>query len=99
MFFTRKILVFVFVGWQAILLFNCGASEEFESFYRLHPEERERQFVAFPLDKQIDFHLMAMSREPPDYSFSPMIARSGDVIVPRLLKRLRTEQADYRKAD
>jgi hypothetical protein len=42
---------------------------------------------------------MAMNREPPDYSFSPIIANGGDVIVPHVLRRLRAEQADYRKAD
>lgn len=94
-----KSSMFMLAMLLVLFLFGCSVPKEFFEFYELPEEERSRVFREFPIDKQIDYPLYAMLREPPDFTFSEEIAREGDVIVPAVLRRLRDEKADYRKVD
>jgi hypothetical protein len=78
---------------------QCGTSREFVEFYKLPESEQTRQFAKFPIEKQIDFHLQAMSMEPPEMKFAQIIADQGDIIIPPVLARLKTDRHDRRTLD
>jgi hypothetical protein len=81
------------------LLSACHYPSEYIEFRRLPPERQHAEFRRFPIDKQIDFYLYSMNREPPDTSFADDIARRGKEVIPFLLARLQNERAEYRQYD
>jgi hypothetical protein len=79
------------------LLEGCNYPKEFTDFYNLPGEKQIEVLKSLPIDKQIDFHLYAMSREPPDRRFAEDIALQGDKIIPDVLRRFKEENEDYNK--
>lgn len=88
----------IFIGIQ-LIAFSCGAPKEFVDFYQLPQKERSQKFRTFAIEKQLDYHLLAMAREPSDYTFSEEIARQGDVVLPAVLRRMEWEKEDSRKVN
>lgn len=62
--------------------------KEFREFTKLPRDQRIAKFNTLPIDKQIDFHLLNMSREPPDSSLAYEIAKQGPSVLPALLSRM-----------
>lgn len=88
-----------FLLWHFFSFLNCGVPGDFVEFYRLPEKERMRVFHGLPIEKQIDYHLYAMLREPPDQSFSKEIARQGEPAIQAVLYRIAREDEDFRKVD
>jgi hypothetical protein len=82
-----------------VVFAHCGASPEFVEFYKLPESEQTRRFTKFSIEKQIDFHLQAMSMEPPEMKFAQIIADEGDVIIQPVLGRLKADRHDRRTLD
>ena len=83
----------------SIILIGCNLPKDFIDFYNLPKDKRALQFASLPIDKQIDYHLYAMSMEPPDFTFSEEIAKNGNRIIPPVLYRLKIEKRDRKKVD
>lgn len=76
---------------------GCQYPSDYVEFRNLPLERQRCEFSKLPLDKQVDFHFYAMSREPPDVQLGIWIAQRGDTVIPQLLQRLEQEPEDYRK--
>ncbi len=68
---------------------------ECKEFYALAPPQRETDFRAYPLEKQLDIYQCGMGRRhPPDQGLAWEIADGGEKIVPFLLDRLKAEKSE-----
>ncbi|MDA2925560.1 hypothetical protein MYX65_13085 [Acidobacteria bacterium AH-259-L09] len=66
---------------------------EYRAFFDLPLSQQHRAIHDYPLDKQLDIYLIAVTRiHPPDYAFADDIASSGKKATPILVKRLKGEQ-------
>jgi len=62
----RPIIYGVGVGWGAwVTVYRTG---DFVEFYNLPRYQQQEVLLKLLIDKQIDYHLYAMAREPPDRS-------------------------------
>jgi hypothetical protein len=91
--------VFMCVLGLVMAISNCSASREFMEFYKLPNDQQEEQFRKFPIQKQIDFHIQAMSLEPPEMKFAQLIANRGESVISPVLARLKTDRHDRRLLD
>jgi hypothetical protein len=66
--------------------------ETYSDFFGLAPEKQHEEFLKYPIEKQFDIYIYAMTkRHPPDLAFANDIARSGGEVIPFLVTKL--EQA------
>lgn len=87
-----------------LLLIGCGVitgcnyPDDYVQFRKLPEDRQKAEFKQLPIEKQIDYYLYSMSREPADMRFDEAIASQGRVILPVLLRRLEVEP-EYRQTD
>jgi hypothetical protein len=76
------------------LLFLVGCSDipsEYKPFFRLPPDQQEKEIFNYSLDQQIDLVVLRMTViRPPGTYLGTLIARNGEKLVPLLLSRLST---------
>lgn len=74
-------------------------SNEFKEFHRLPRDQQIAKFRSFPVEKQINYHLLYMSLEPADSSLSKEIAKQGKSVLPALLDRMKGPIDDYKSVN
>ena len=77
---------------------SCGAGEippEYKNFFSVPASQERREFREYPLEKQIDIHLIAATYfRPPKFGFSYDIAARGNEAIPALLSRLKADSSE-----
>lgn len=77
---------------------SCAAGEippEYKNFFSLPASQERREFRKYPLEKQIDIHLIAATYfRPPKFGFSYDIAAQGKEAIPALLSRLKAGSSE-----
>lgn len=84
------------------LLLACARNNyppEFVEFRKLPDEQQHARFWTFPVDRQIEYHLLSMRSEPPDMRFVEDIAGRGEDAVTPLLKHLKAATDDRPRLD
>ena len=80
------------------LSISCGAGEippEYKNFFSLSGSQERIEFRKYPLEKQIDIHLVAATYfRPPKFGFSYDIAAQGKEAIPVLLSRLKADSSE-----
>ena len=66
-----------------------------KEFYDLPAAQREKDFPAYSVGKQLDIYRCAMQKKPPESGWAHDIAKGGDKIVPVLLERLNAEKNEH----
>lgn len=92
-------LSLIFVVTFLLQVGGCSYSQDYIDFSKLPRNQQTQELLKLPIDKQIDYHLNAMTREPPDRRLGENIASQGDKIIPDVLRRLKSEKDDYQKAN
>src|SRR2546423_15222357 len=73
---------------------------EYQAFLALSPEQRQVEMRKLPLEKQLEYYFVGLDYvHPPDVGLADPIAEQGMKAVPFLLKRLREEKNEDKKAD
>ncbi len=91
----QRLLVAVFACLS--LAVGCGAGEvpaEYQGFFALPSAQQHRELAKEPLEKQIDIYVFAVENFRPSaygFGFSDDIAANGEVAVPVLVARLRSD--------
>ncbi|HEY2974226.1 MAG TPA: hypothetical protein VGJ48_17050 [Pyrinomonadaceae bacterium] len=67
-------------------------STECRDFFLRPASEREKLFLTYDLDKQLELYRCGMNRRPPDSSLPLLIAERGEGAIPTLLDRLEAEK-------
>jgi hypothetical protein len=91
------VLYFLFLNAGLFAQAGCQYPSDYNKFRQLPLERQRCEFSKLPLDKQIDFHLYSMVREPPDFQLGIYVAQKGKDALPRVLERFENEPEDYRK--
>ena len=91
------ILYFLCLSIGAFAQTGCGYSSDYNKFREIPLARQRCEFSKLPLDKQIDFHMSSIAREPPDFQLGVYIAQKGKDALPRVLERFEQETEDYRK--
>lgn|SRR5690554_5403813 len=74
----------------------CRPELEHKAFFEMLLSERERVFVTYPMETQIDIYLEGVKKvHPPAVGLGLLIAESGERAVGPILSRLATTEDDY----
>ena len=71
---------------------DTSMSAECRAFFSMPASQREKEFRAYDLEKQLDLYRCGMNRRPPASSLSILIAEKGESLIPTLLQKLEIEK-------
>ena len=69
-------------------------SNQCREFFSLSARQREKLFITYPLDDQLNIYRCGMNRRPPDTYLVAYIADRGEAAIPALLSKLEIEKEE-----